>query len=357
MSFLSQGRIMPKIDSLDDVMSYFDALPTVDNPEFFGMHENANTTFNRKESLSLLKSILDLQPRSSGGGSGKSSDEIVLELADNFLEQTPEILDEEEAGETTFVIQENGLLPSLAIVLQQEIIKFNRLIRRMNSTLQDLKKAIKGFIVMSGPLDEMFGAFLANRLPNLWKTVSFASLKTLGSWVKDMNGRVDFLRDWLHGGQPAAFRLGAVFFPQGLMTGVLQTYARKYQVAIDTLSFRYAVLDCEPEEITEGPEDGIYVYGLFMEGARWDDETRLMAMSRPGEIYTSVPPIHFLPAVDHVTPDDVYAMPVYKTDARRGVLSTTGMSTNFVVAVEMPTDVDPVVFCLAGCAAITGITD
>lgn len=45
--------------------------------------------------------------------------------------------------------QENGLLPSLAIVLKQEIVKFNRLLSTMVSSITELKKAIKGLVVMS----------------------------------------------------------------------------------------------------------------------------------------------------------------------------------------------------------------
>ena len=57
-------------------------------------------------------------------------------------------------------------------------------------------------------------------------------------------------------------------------------------MAIDTLQFRFAVLDATPEQITEGPDDGMYVYGLWMEGARFDMDKKLMQVSRPGEMYT-----------------------------------------------------------------------
>lgn len=38
----------------------------------------------------------------------------------------PELLLEDDAGPTTFVIQENGLMTSLAICLAQEMVKFNK---------------------------------------------------------------------------------------------------------------------------------------------------------------------------------------------------------------------------------------
>ena len=45
--------------------------------------------------------------------------------------------------------QENGLLLSLAIVLKQEMVKFNRLLSTMVSSITELRKAIKGLVVMS----------------------------------------------------------------------------------------------------------------------------------------------------------------------------------------------------------------
>lgn len=83
----------------------------------------------------------------------------------------------------------------------------------------------------------MYQSFMNNQVPALWSRASFASLKTLASWNKDLLFRVVFMRRWLKGGQPACFPLPVFFFPQGFMTGTLQTFARKYQVHISHFFF------------------------------------------------------------------------------------------------------------------------
>jgi dynein heavy chain len=55
------------------------------------------------------------------------------------------------------------------------------------------------------------------------------------------------------------------------MTGTLQTFARKHTKAIDLLSFSFKVLKTiDPSDIHKKPDDGIYVNGLFLEGAKWN---------------------------------------------------------------------------------------
>ena len=107
----------------------------------------------------------------------------------------------------------------------------------------------------------------------------------------------------------------------------------RYTVAIDTLQMRFDVVKEAHTEITEGPDDGVYCYGLYMEGARWDHDEQFMRVSRPGEMYGELPVIHFTPEVGHKCAPGFYECPVYKTSERKGVLSTTGMSTNYVISV------------------------
>jgi dynein heavy chain len=73
------------------------------------------------------------------------------------------------------------------------------------------------------------------------------------------------------------------------------------------------------EEISKKPEDGVYIRGLYLEGARWDNLTQSLADSRPKQLYTSLPTIHLSPVQHRKEPSSgIYRCPVYKVLSRRG---------------------------------------
>jgi dynein heavy chain len=78
---------------------------------------------------------LDVQPRVSSGGTGKSNDEIVYELSDSILSKIPEKLDIEKAPRALFEPDTHGRLNSLTTVLQQEVDRFNKLLRVIKACL------------------------------------------------------------------------------------------------------------------------------------------------------------------------------------------------------------------------------
>ena len=47
---------------------------------------------------------------------------------------------------------------------------------------------------------------------------------------------------------------------------------------------------------SSGPEDGVFVFGLYLDGAQWDLETLTLADSLPGNRFCRLPEIHFKPS-------------------------------------------------------------
>jgi dynein heavy chain len=316
---------------------YIDGLPEEDAPEVFGLHDNANIAYQRQESDTMVEKVLSIQPRIGGGaGGGLTPDEIVLEKCKTFNERIPPNLDRAEGLKDLFKTQ-NGLLPSLTTVLLQEMEKFNRLLRVMRRSLDDLVQAIGGFIVMSSELDAMYLSLMNGTVPANWEKVAYPSLKPLTNWFDDLLIRVEFINNWLTQGNPIAYWISGLFFPQGFLTGCLQTHSRLYKIAIDELNFSFEVLEAEePENCEERPQDGVFVYGLFMDGAIYNREQKCIDEQIPDELYDKMPVIHFKPTKDYVPNEAEYSCPMYKTGLRRGVLSTTGASTNYVLNVELP---------------------
>ena len=99
------------------------------------------------------------------------------------------------------------------------------------------------------------------------------------------------------------------------------------------------------------------MYGLYMEGARWEAKTRRLDDQFPGVMYGQVPPILFMPTVDYQAPTETYACPTYKTSVRAGVLSTTGQSTNYIVCIDLPTDKTADYWTLKGTAILCQLND
>ena len=323
--------------SIQQFQDYVKSLPMNDPPEVFGMHENANIAFEMSESQGMLGTALSIQPReTSTGGDGKTPDEVVSELATQIFDALPADLDMESAGPDTFIMRGENM-DSLSTVLSQEMIRFNKLLKVMRRTLVDIRKAIVGEVLMSDVLDKMYTSLTNNQVPTVWANAAYPSLKPLASWINDLHARLAFMRLWLENGAPAAYVMSYFFFPQGFMTGTLQNHARKYQLPIDQLNFRFEVWQQETaEEVTESPDDGVLVGGMFIDGARWDRDGMTIEDAFPGELYDRMTVVHFIPKELHKPDKAEYACPVYKTSVRAGVLSTTGMSTNFVLPVELP---------------------
>lgn len=64
--------------------AYIATLPLDDDPEVFGLHPNANITFQQKTTKELMDTVIMIQPRATGGKSAKTPEEVVMEMARDF---------------------------------------------------------------------------------------------------------------------------------------------------------------------------------------------------------------------------------------------------------------------------------
>jgi len=326
----------PEEGTLDQTRAYLKSLPLDEDPRVFGLHPNALITAQFNQAKKFLDTVVSVQPRIASGGGGKSSEEIVADMAEGFLKTIPEAAKQKNAHPDTYRKTTGGGIISVGVFHGQEYTRFATMISTTKASLRMLGKAITGTVLMSGDLEGMFNSFLVQKVPGNWEKVAYPCLKPLNSWVLDFIGRIDFMMSWLLNGPPTSFWLSSFFFPQGFMTASLQVHARKTKIPIDTLEF-FSVVTKIPtaEDVKELPENGANVHGLYLMGCGWDVPGAVMRESHKDVLFELMPVIWLEPvdasiAKERTTERNLYQCPIYKTSERKGTLSTTGHSTNFV---------------------------
>ena len=136
------------------------------------------------------------------------------------------------------------------------------------------------------------------------------------------------------------------------MTGTLQNYARKETIAVDKLSFDFVYMDTmKYTDVSEKPASGVICYGLYVEGCKWNLATHKLDHSDPKKLFVDLPLLHLVPRSEREEPKSgIYRCPAYKVLSRTGTLSTTGHSTNFVMWLELPSDLPEEIWIKAGVA-------
>merc|ERR1711904_16239 len=97
-------------------------------------------------------------------------------------------------------------------------------------------------------------------------------------------------------GRPLTFWLAGFFNPQGLLTAMKQEVTRKHkkeQWALDDVVYHTEVTQFEKEsQVRQPPDEGIYLHGLFLDGAAWSKAENSLVESEPKKLFTLLPVIH-----------------------------------------------------------------
>ncbi|UJR23298.1 hypothetical protein I4U23_026313 [Adineta vaga] len=256
---------IPKITHIDDVFSYIDTIPNYDSGKVFGLSPLANDRYQEDTTRKVLDTILSIQPKEARGGIGETREAVIYRLASEALEKLPPDYIAYEVKERL------SKLEPMNIFLRQEIDRFQRVLNLVRRTLVDLKLAIDGTIVMNEELRDALDRMYDAKIPSVWLKLSWES-STLGAWFSDLYTRNEQYRSWLKldkDARPNAFWMTGFFNPQGFLTAMRQEITRANPGwSLDNVVLTNKVTRMDREAIKEPPREGVYVYGLYIEGAK-----------------------------------------------------------------------------------------
>ncbi|XP_057658943.1 dynein axonemal heavy chain 5 [Diorhabda carinulata] len=340
-----KGYKVPQTRNLQGYIDYVNSLQATDTPEVFGLHANADITYQINTAKGILDTILNVQPKEGGGGGGETRESVVYCLAEDMLEKLPKPYNSFEVREA---LQRMGPLLPMNIFLRQEVDRIQKVLKEVKSTLTDLKLAIDGTIVMSQNLRTSLDSMYDARIPEKWQKVSWESA-TLGFWYTELLERDAQFRSWCQNGKPTVFWMTGFFNPQGFLTAMRQDVTRAHKGwALDSVVLQNMITKQGKEDIKESPAEGVYVHGLFLEGAGLDRRTGKLIESKPKVLYEQMPVIYIF-AINTTAGKDpkLYECPIYRKPQRT--------DQKYVGSIDFETDHNPRHWTLRGVALLCDI--
>jgi dynein heavy chain len=305
----------PSPTTYDRYLEHVDTELRGETPIAFGLHPNAEIDFRTTQSNTLFSTLLELQPRDSGGESGMSpqhiAENMLNDIQDRFADKMLDIDDVESS------LEEKGPYQN---VFLQECEAMNTLLTEIARSLTELNLGFAGELTMSDKMEALMQSLYMDRVPGSWASLAWPSLRPLAGWLLNFNGRLEQLIEWC--GNPADIPkvtwLSGMINPTSFLTAIKQMTAQRTGQELDKLVIWTDVLKkSDPEEIEAGSRDGAYCHGLFMQGARWDATNCMVQKAQPKEMYVAMPIVNCKSvSTDKAEGTGIFSCPVYKTEQR-----------------------------------------
>ena len=219
----------------------------------------------------------------------------------------------------------NEPITPIRIALLQELEKHNEWTSVIKRTLLCLRKALNVEITMSHELDDVAMSLNSGFVPISWKKKAPETEKNITSWVRWYRDRVSQFRDWVlkcDGNLPACVWLAGLHSPETFIAELIQTACRRKGWPLDATHVETQITRIKDmNEISQPPDSGCYVSGLYLEGARWDFDNQTLAKQRRNELIEELPIMHIIPVEKNTgAKNGELRVPVYVTQARRNTM-------------------------------------
>ena len=124
----------------------------------------------------------------------------------------------------------------LAVVLDQELQRYNELLSVMKDTLKSALNGLDGKCLVSEEMEEFIENIREDEIPKAWEGVAYPTMDDLNGYLDDLIERVDFLRKWLNEGPPKEYWVTALFEPGDFFIALMYIYAMEADLTFHELS-------------------------------------------------------------------------------------------------------------------------
>ena len=336
--------------------TYIDAVITSESPALFGLHPNAELEYRITQTNTLFRNLIDLEPKDTssaaqeGDSEGNKFEAVKTTCEDITAKSSDGLFDIIKMKQT----REGELTPDQNVFMQ-ECEQMKSLCDTIKKNCKDICDAIDGKLTMDERIEKLIFSLSAGRVPAKWISDGFATNRGLQSWLKSLVARIEQLKQFESNDNqcPKVVFINRLFNPLSYLTAVRQLAARKLEQELDKLDIltepsNYYLKDNEPKGVVFKENQGVPIYGLHLQGCRFDEDNKVLDESRPKESFFVLPIIFCkVMSIEFLDPKkdlkNSYICPMYKTTDRQ---------STFVCFAQFRTKAPPAKWTIAGVAVI-----
>ncbi|XP_055889445.1 dynein axonemal heavy chain 8-like isoform X4 [Biomphalaria glabrata] len=257
------------------------------------------------------------------------------EVCHTLLQKVPKAYNKEYILEK---VKKVGGFTAFNNFIMKELETMYKLLNDIRTCLQAIKNATESETLgdqVSQHILEVADDIYHLRIPEAWCKMSGYSAPPLtfgiAQWLVELQNRCYHFEKILSLGRDKmpSYWLGAFFNPRGLLSLVKQdsirSYANERQGNFELLTLQTEITSRDKDHLRDPPQDGIFVWGIYLWGCGWDKTTGELQDLPPRSGCASLPVVHVTcwpvnekPILqDSVRASETYQCPVYHSRLAR----------------------------------------
>ncbi|XP_011498925.1 PREDICTED: dynein heavy chain 7, axonemal-like [Ceratosolen solmsi marchali] len=342
-------RAPKRIEYKEHLKHIRNSIPNHTSPQDFSLDKNADLIRNSNKANDFVNSLSYLNETIVVHDIEIKNNRVKL-MVFKILETIPQDFDIKRVQEK-YKVSESDLLNCLLI---EEIRLYNKFLNVMRDSLLELNKAYNGYLIWTDKMDEISDEIFLDLVPKSWKMhISLCTKKLLSKFITDLLQRIKFMNNWIDNGHPRFYWFGGLMSCKMLLSTIKTMFARDKRVPVDQVTFQFNVLEMKyPSDDICVPENCIYVYGLYLIGAKWNEQSKTLSDSKLKTFYNDMPIVSFeLTLKKTMNLTNIYKCPLYVTpNLHNSYCNSENLLDNYILSVNLKSNVNPKIWIKRGTA-------
>lgn len=329
--FNEEGFLMPRRHEYSDYVKQILKIRNDCDPQFFGLDESGEIIKNLGQVKKFLDSFNDINEITFDE---KPQMEKVREIICEIRKKLRGTFDLDE-------IKNNPIrFETLHGILIREIEITNSVLTFLENSFKSIENAYGGNSLWKIEFNDLIKNFINNLVPQSWKLKFNITIHSISTFIENLVEKISFLENWINHGNPKLFNLGFFDSSKAFLTAIKMIFARKQNLPIEDIYFDFEITSTF--ELNNSVD--FQLYGLFLLGARWNVDKKILENNFPNKIWYQMPLIRLKPKIKckgenfKLNLSEVYECPLYKVPHQKGFKNYVEDEENFIIKIPLPTE-------------------